>query len=87
MVEGLNERIEAFVRDQYIERYDARIDRFIQKFEINHENNTVTMFVTVKLGKFIGRRGRVIISVKESLQEEFGDSWDIDLERVSQEEE
>ena len=74
MEEGVNERIEGFVRTQYIEAYDPSIDGLIEKFEIDSENCIVTMFVSkrVKKGKFIGKRGKIIISVNQSLQEEFG---------------
>jgi transcription antitermination factor NusA-like protein len=69
------------IRAEYIEIYDPSIDRSIEKFEIDPENRIVTMFVSkrVKRGKFIGKRGKIIISVNQSLQEEFGDAWKIEI--------
>ena len=81
MEEVVDERIEDFVRTQYIKAYDESIDQSIENFVIDSENCIVTMFVS-KLagkGKFIGRKSRVIISVNQSLQEEFGDEWKIEI--------
>ena len=66
--------------------YDEKIHFLIESVNVDMDNQSVSIFCDTtihrnkcQVGRLIGRKGIHILGLQQKIQDEFGDSWTLDI--------